>query len=64
MKKKLNLTFAGLMEIRDYGVFLGGKLLSGIISQSMLEGKGENFLGRVTVTIECMEDVGLNVEVK
>lgn len=62
MKKKLNLTYVGLMEIRDYGVFLDGQLLSGIISQSMLEGKGENFLGRVTVTIERMEDAGLNVE--
>ena len=64
MKKKLNLTYVGLMEIRDYGVFLNGQLLSGIISQNMLEGKGENFLGRVTVTVECMEDAGLNVEVE
>lgn len=65
MKKKLNLTYVGELDVTDYGTYLGGQRFETIISNSMREDKdGEKFLGRVTVTIEPLEDAGLNVEVE
>lgn len=66
MKKKLNLTYAGNIGVRGYGLFLGDESFSSITSSAMLvEGEeGGDFLGRVTLTIEPLEDTGLNVEVE
>lgn len=65
MKKKLNLTYVGEIDVTNYGAYLGDQGFETIISNSMREDKdGEKFLGRVTVTIEPLEDAGLNVEVE
>lgn len=65
MKKKLNLTYVGEIDVTNYGAYLGDQRFETIISNSMREDKdGEKFLGRVTLTIEPLEDAGLNVEVE
>lgn len=65
MKKKLNLTYAGNIGVHGYGLFLGDESISSITSEAMLEdGEDGDFLGRVTLIIEPIEDTGLNVEVE
>lgn len=64
MKKKLNLTYVGELDVTDYGTYLGEQGLEKIVSNAMREGEaGEKFLARVTVTIEPLEGAGLHVEV-
>lgn len=64
MKKNLNLTFVGELDVTSYGTYLGEQGgFEKIISNAMREdGDEEKFLARVTVTIEPLEDVGLHVE--
>ncbi len=63
MKKKLNLTYVGEVDVTNYGAYLGSQRLETVISNSMREGEaGEKFLARVTLTIEPLEDGGLHVE--
>lgn len=64
MKKKLNLTFVGELDVTSYGTYLGEKGgFEKIISNAMREdGDEEKFLARVTLTIEPLEDGGLHVE--
>lgn len=65
MKKKLNLTYVGEIDVTSYGAYLGDQRFETIISDSMREDEdGEKFLGRVTLTIEPLEDAGLNIEVE
>ena len=65
MKKKLNLTYVGNIDVHEYGLFLGDDSISNITSRAMLDGEIRGgFLGRVTVVIEPLEEAGLNVEVE
>lgn len=65
MKKKPNLTYVGEVDVTSYGFYICDQRLDTIISDSMREGKeGEEFLARVTLTIEPLEDAGLRVEVE
>lgn len=64
MKKKLNLTYVGSIDMTGYGVYLDDGYIEQVIHQAMCgEEDGERFMGRVTLTIEPLEDAGLNVEV-
>lgn len=65
MKKKLNLTYVGEVDVTNYGTYLGEQGgFEKIISNAMREyGDEEKFLARVTVTIEPLEGAGLYVEV-
>lgn len=63
MKKKLNLTFVGEVDVTNYGVFIGNEGFETVIFNSMRDGEcNERFLGRVALTIEPLEDGGLHVE--
>ena len=65
MKKKLNLTYVGELDVTNYGTYLGEQGLEKIVSNAMREDEtGEKFLARVTLTIEHLEDGGLHVEAK
>ena len=66
MKKKLNLTFVGELDVTSYGTYLGekGGFEKIIYSALQEDGDEEKFLGRVTLTIEPLEDAGLNMEVE
>lgn len=64
--KKMNLTFVGDVEVASYDTYLDGKSLTTILAKSILGDVKDNMKGlaRVTMTIEPMEDAGLNVEVE
>lgn len=59
MKKNLNLTFGGKVEIQDYGVYLDDARLEDVLREYM--GTGSETL-RLALTIEPLADSGLHVE--
>lgn len=59
MKKNLNLTFGGKLEIAEYGVYLDDARLENVLREAL--GCGSDVL-RLTLSIEPLADVGLHVE--
>lgn len=65
MKKKLNLTYVGNINVKKYGLYIGDDDIQDVICKAMCEdGDGGKFIGSVTLTIEPTEDAGLHVEVE
>lgn len=68
--KKFSLTFLGDIEIRKYGIYLGNVGLEEAIQKALLsesdtdKENGKRYLARVNLTIDPVEDAGLNVVVE
>lgn len=59
MKKNLNLTFGGKLEITEYGVYLDDARLENVLREAL--GCGSDML-RLTLSIDPLADAGLHVE--
>lgn len=59
MKKNLNLTFGGKLEIAEYGVYIDDARLESVLREAL--GCGSDML-RLTLSIEPLADAGLHVE--